>query len=360
MHVALIANSQCLDDELTQFHYLTIGLLDEGVRAAQVVPDQLPLDDSNVFGERFTWKESRWRFIEHRRLRLLAPSLEKTGVDLLHAFDGDLWEPTLDLGDELNIPVLLELSDVEELPLIDDLLYVETPMRVIIAASTQPLAEAARKRVQNHVTVEYIHPGAPTINKEHVGSADPNALCIVITGPGRAGPEYDALFAAMQSVIQVHEQLQFFLSTRGKHEHELWQAAQRFGLLANLSMVPRRLGHDELLLGADALIQPHAIGRSRSLPLHAMAHGVPVLAMQDPWVDYLVDDQTAWLVDRSSTSAWDEQLNRLIERKSEAAALGQRAKQFVATHHKLSDHVRGTLDAYQQLAAEAIQFPKAE
>jgi len=341
-----------------QFRYLVTGLMDEGVRAAQIVPEHLPADDSNMFSDRLTWRESRWPFLSRRRLLALAEPIDKLGVNLLHALDGELWSAAMQLGELLNLPVLLEISGADELPLIEPLLLARDETPLAFAACTTPLRDAANQVAPEDVPVVYIPPGIPRRDIEHVPSEDPAAVCVAITGVGDAGEAYDALFAAMQTVIRQHPQMQFFLSTHGKQGHELWQSVQRFGLLANLSMVPRRLGHNELLLGADAILQPHAVRRPRGLILQAMAHGLPVIAQADRWVDYLIDDQTAWVIERPDVRRWEQLLRALIESTEDCRALGGRAAEYVRTHHKMSEHIRATLDIYEQLAAEAIKFPQ--
>ena len=357
MHVALVANSACLDEELRQFRGLVVGLLDESVRVAQILPDRFPATDVAAFGQVLPFSESTWFFARRPRLNRLAGPLEKLGVDLLHALDGGMWRPVLELGETLNLPVVLEISASQELPLIERLLSEPPTMKVALIATTQPLADAARELVDEHIMIECIRPGVHRDPKEHVGSPNQDAVCAVISGSTTADNAYKALFAAMQEVIRLHPQMQFFLSTHGETRHDLWQSAQRFGLLSNLSMVPRRLGHDEMLLGADALIQPQALGRTRGLTLGAMAHGLPILAAADPWLDYLNDDRTAWVVPEPDVDRWIVLLRRLIEDIPACRRLGASARDWISEHHKLSQQVQRTLDLYTQLVGESIPFP---
>ena len=121
-------------------------------------------------------------------------------------------------------------------------------------------------------------------------------------------------------------------------------------------MVPRRPGHHKLLLGADVLIQPQALGRSCGLTLQAMAQGVPVLARPDPWLDYLIPDETAWVVPERDPLVWTQRIIAVIEKPEVTAELVERARQWVGQKHVAARHVALTLALYRQVTGEAFQF----
>jgi glycosyltransferase involved in cell wall biosynthesis len=120
--------------------------------------------------------------------------------------------------------------------------------------------------------------------------------------------------------------------------------------------VPRRLGHGQLLLRADALIQPQSLGRSRWLALQAMARGQPVLARSDAALDYLVDDQTSWVVPTTSPEAWERVLRRVVDEPARAAELGERARRWVTPRHTYSRQVAQTTGLYRRVAGAAMPF----
>jgi glycosyltransferase involved in cell wall biosynthesis len=185
---------------------------------------------------------------------------------------------------------------------------------------------------------------------------DPQLLCAVVSGTGEPDEDYEAFFAAMRELVDDYPHVQFFLDGQRGDQHGLWQMAKRMRLLENVSLVPRRLGHRELLIKADALIQPQATGRARTLTLQAMAAGVPVLAKVDPWIDDLVDGTTAWLASSADAGAWATLLRRVIERPNDAWELGERARQWVAERHQPSAQVRATVDVYRQATGESWNF----
>src|SRR5690606_29911364 len=85
MHVALLANTAWLDEELAMFRHLVVGLIDEQVRVAQVVPEEMAGEEFSAFGDRITWRPSRWGMVQRQRLTSLATRLDRLGIDLIHA-----------------------------------------------------------------------------------------------------------------------------------------------------------------------------------------------------------------------------------------------------------------------------------
>jgi glycosyltransferase involved in cell wall biosynthesis len=192
------------------------------------------------------------------------------------------------------------------------------------------------------------------------GSADDHAVCAVISGNGQHDADYEALFAALATVVRAHPTTQFFLDGQGSDQHRLWQMARRRRLLTNMSLIPHKLGQRELMLGADFLIHPQQLGRSRSLLLQAMAHAMPVLARSDIWVDYLVDNQTAWVVDQPGPGPWQRLIRKVIEDRPAASQLGQTARDWVPKRHVASNQVQATLDLYAKVTGEPMKFPGQE
>lgn len=354
MHVALVANTAWLDEELRMFRRLVVGLIDEQVRVAQVVPEQLPQQEANSFSEVVTWQDSAWPMARGRRLVRVTEDLKRIGVDLIHALDGRLWEPVAQIARHLNVPVVLSAASLMDLPQVQRIHRRFGDLRMAFAAATGPLQQAIAARLPTNVVVQTVPAGihAPEQLPRPVTAGE--WTCAVISGTGEVDEDYEALFEALRQIVADHEHAQFFLDGQRSDQHGLWQLARRYQLLENISIVPRRLGHREMLLNADALIHPQALGKSRTLTLQAMGHGLPVIARQDLWVDYLLEDETAWLVKQAQAQAWAEALQRLIAAPAQARQLGARAREWVMRHRPLSAHVEAVLGLYRRLAGEPL------
>ena len=356
MRAALLANIAWLDEELVSLKHLVAGLLDEQVQVVQVVPGSLEVEESSVFSTRVEWQETSWRLINRLKLLRLRPTLEELEVDLLHALDGRLWWAALHLSERLGVPAVLSASSHFDVRVAERLASKIEPSRVVVTAATDPLARAITARLSEPVTVEMIPPG---VHKAAPEGGDPGspALCAIVSGNGDHDPHYQALLQGIARLVEAHPEAQFFFDNQESDQHRIWRAAERLDLLPHISMVPRRLGHRELLLRADVLIQPQPLGRARSLTLRAMARALPVVAFDDPWLDYLIDDETAWLVREPSGDDWESAMRRVIKRPAEAVDLGRRAREWVAEHRIASDSVAHTLEVYRRLTGESIKFP---
>lgn len=356
MHTALLTNTAWLDEQLRLFRQLVVGLIDEQVRVTQVIPDELAIEEANVFGQVVTWRDSRWPWTRRFRLMRLADELDRLGVDLIHAMDGRLWQAAVRLADRLGVPAVLQAASVFDIREIDRLPRRGPDSRVAFVAATQPLREAIVSRVSDECPVEVMPLGVYIPEQRSARPSDAGLLCVVVSGTGEVNEDYEALFTAMRALLDEYPQVQFFLDGQRTEQHGLWQLAKRMRLLENVSLVPRRLGHRELLVKADVLVHPQATGRARSLTLQAMAAGLPVLAKADRWVDDLVHDKTAWLVESADSEAWERLLRRVVQSPQEAWALGEQARAWVAQRHQPSTQVASTAALYRRLTGESWKF----
>jgi len=361
MQVALIANRACLDEGVGGFRHLVVGLLDEQVRVVQVLPEGLGDKAGSGFGERVGWRDSGWSWLRGYRLAGLAEELDKLGVDLIHGLDHGVWQGAVKLGVRLNVPVVLSASggsDVSGVAGVGRIGGLEEGGALAYLAATQAVGEAIREQVGNSVLVEVVATGVHVSEDAGFARCAGGALCAVVSGNGKYDADYDALLRAMRQVTEEYGDCQFFFDGQGGDQHGLWQAGKGYGLLANMSLLPRRLGHQEMLLRADVLIQPQALGRSRSLTLEAMAQGLVVVARRDRWLDYLIDGQTAWVVEESDAGVWVGLIERLINHPGEGAGLAKKAKQWVGENHLASAQVAKALSVYRRLTSESIKFPQ--
>ena len=359
MHVALLANSGWLDDELLNFQHLVVGLIDEQVRVTQVVPPVLGADDTSAFAELLVWRESRWPAWNRLRLHRLDRALTGLHVDLIHVMDAALWPGAAAVSRSLGIPAVYNVNTPDDLRSLPRLLRATAPARTAWVATSAPVGRALAAELEPSHKLETIPPGVHPGEPVRQRAAD-DALCAVISGDGQSDAYYDALMRALVEFTRRCPQAQFFLDGRGSDQHALWQMASRRGLLSNLSLVPRRLGHHELLVRADVLIHPQPSHRARSLTLQAMANAVPVIAMDDGWVDHLIDGETAWIVPQAHSHAWLERLSWLVGQPEAAEALGQRALSWVREHRLASQQVGATLDLYRGMTGETLKFPAKE
>ena len=358
MYVALVGDTQCLDDGLAQFKALVVGLLDERVRVAQVVSEQVAKTEAGPFGETFAFRDSDWSLWRRYQISRMASQLAELEVSVVHALGGRVWSGSLGLARRLGVPLVATASMADDVGASAKLMRRSGAVRVAFTPTTAPLAEAVAKLLGPRTLVQVIPPGVHIPSEPPTGPKDREALCVVITGNGKLDADYQAVLSALPMVVEKYPDAQFFFNSQRQDQHQLWQAARKLGLLSNVSLVPRRPGHHELLLRADVLIQPQALGQSSGLTIQAMAQGLPVVARRDDWLDYLLPDETARVVDVSEPAAWAQHMLDVIEKPEAAAALGQSAREWVGRKHVAARQVALTLAMYRQVTGEAFKFSK--
>ena len=356
MHVALVVDRVWLADEQAMYRFLVVGLMDEQVQVMQVVPQGLTQGAAGTFGRQVTWRPTGLAWLMRRRIEALGDSLEPLVVTVLHALDGRLWAGALRLAGRLGVPVVLASNRESDLAQAVGLRRQIAANRTAFSAATAPLQQALRQRVSDPSMVYLVPPGAHIPAEKGIPSAG-DVLCMVITGNGVFDVQYQALYEALVEFVEAHPQTLLFFDTQGGDPHPLWQAARRYNLLNYSSMIPSHLSHRKLLMGAHVLIQPQANGQARCLTIQAMACGVPVLAKEDPWIDYLIDGQTAWMTKQGGMSSWAGLIRRWQREPAAVAALTDTARQWVRERHLASAQVEQTLDMYHKLAGQTYKFP---
>ena len=355
MHPALIANAAWLDEESSTLQHLVVGLLDEGVRVTQVLPDAAPAGEGTAFGERRTWPEARWRLVNDWHLGRLAPAMEELEVDLIHALDGGIWSGAARLAARLNAAVVFTAASRDDLALLPRIAAATSPDRGIFTATTGPLLDALRATCPAPRRVAFTPPGVHRVAQPQPPRDPEEPLCVVVSGDGRLDANYEALLRGAARLVQDHPQTLLFFDALDE-QHEIWRLAESLGLLANLSLVPHDQAARDVLLRAHALLHPQPLGRSRSLTLQAFAHGVPVIAVDDPWLDYLIPDVTARLVADPTPEGWAQQLRDILDQPDAAHALGASAAQWVTQHRLASASLDAVLAVYRDAAAAPLPF----
>ena len=355
MHVALIANTAWLDEELATLHHIVVGLIDESTRVVQVLPQGRAEGETVAFGTRLPWKETRRRFRNRRAIARLSGALQEQGVDLLHALDGRLWRATLDLSQQMGVPAVLSANSGMDLSVAARIADRLVPGQASVVCATKPMTELVQQSVRGAVPVSHVPMGV------HLGKtiqrSDEETPCIVVSGDGGCDEYVEALIEGVKQVTEHHPDLQLFFDGQGEDPRRLWRAIRAAGLLGNATLIPRRLGHREVLLRAGALLHPQPLGRARSLTLRAMAHAVPVISCTDPLLDDLIDGTTARVISDPTPEAWAETLTSFAEEPSQWRVLGQSAQQWIGENRLASTQLDLLLKVYRDLVAEPIAFP---
>ncbi len=354
MHVALIVDHDRWRREHAMVGRVAAGLRDRDIQITAVLPeagrldavdDEPPLDGAaSVYTP---MQVPPW--MRRARARQLAASLPAGVPDVIHAVGEDAWVVALDLARELDRPVTLEVWTAE---LIKRIPPGRAASRVAgYIAPTEPIAEAIRHRVDAHlVSVVPIGVEIPSQPRQ-VLTNRADSMTLAILGSGRDLVGYRAVLTGLSRLISDLPQIQVCLELRGPGEHEIWRHARRLDLLGHISSVVDAAMHRPLLTGCDVLVLPERQGQVRSIVLEALAAGMPAVTADDPYLDILVSDETALIVDYAVPDDWTDKLHSVLTDPAVAPRLAASARSSVAELHRPAEQADRLAAAFTQVVS---------
>ena len=354
MHVALIVDHDRWRREHAMVGRVAAGLRDRDIQITAVLPeagrldavdDEPPLDGAaSVYTP---MQVPPW--MRRARARQLAASLPAGVPDVIHAVGEDAWAVALDLARELDRPVTLDVWTAE---LIKRIPPGRSASRVAgYIAPTEPIAEAIRHRVDAHlVSVVPIGVEIPSQPRQ-VLTNRADSMTLAILGSGRDLVGYRAVLTGLSRLISDLPQIQVCLELRGPGEHEIWRHARRLDLLGHISSVVDAAMHRPLLTGCDVLVLPERQGQVRSIVLEALAAGMPAVTADDPYLDILVSDETALIVDYAVPDDWTDKLHSVLTDPAVAPRLAASARSSVAELHRPAEQADRLAAAFTQVVS---------
>ncbi len=354
MHVALIVDHDRWRREHAMVGRVAAGLRDRDIQITAVLPeagrldavdDEPPLDGAaSVYTP---MQVPPW--MRRARARQLAASLPAGVPDVIHAVGEDAWAVALDLARELDRPVTLDVWTAE---LIKRIPPGRAASRVAgYIAPTEPIAEAIRHRVDAHlVSVVPIGVEIPSQPRQ-VLTNRADSMTLAILGSGRDLVGYRAVLTGLSRLISDLPQIQVCLELRGPGEHEIWRHARRLDLLGHISSVVDAAMHRPLLTGCDVLVLPERQGQVRSIVLEALAAGMPAVTADDPYLDILVSDETALIVDYAVPDDWTDKLHSVLTDPAVAPRLAASARSSVAELHRPAEQADRLAAAFTQVVS---------
>lgn len=350
MHVALIIDSQRLSEERATLDRLVGGLIGQGLRCTVLSPGAGPEEIALAPGA--TWIEARLHtapWMRPWRRHEIVSALEPDPPAVIHAMGEDSFAAAVDAAARLECPLTVEVWSAQQLRRLP---LARGGARIAgYLARTTPLAESLRQRVDPElvslVPVGTVVPRSPP----PVLRNPAEAVAIAVVGSGRDLPAYRSMLAGLSALVRDHAQVQACMELRGPHDHEIWRWARRLELLGHLSAVQDAAQHRALLTGCDILVMPERYGEARPLVYQAMAHGMAIVACADPYVDVLIDDRTALLIEGSEPPEWTRRLRRLLGEPALARRLGSEARELVRARNRLEGEVEALATALSQVVS---------
>jgi hypothetical protein len=374
MRVLIIADRLFCSRERSLLSRLEVGLVDEGLRVIQAIPEDedaewrsATTDSAELYRSvvRYSARTvSITRAFAARQLvtemtRAMGDSDAPLEIDLVHVFGGASWGLGAQVASQLDAQLLLEVwrGGLAERAI--------NFARSLSGSSVPPVLVAPDPSIEKLIqewTSKLDPPNRGIVAKPaswgvHVPAAlrtvlpGGQAVTAALVGSGRDSRSFLAALEGVAAALAPCEDAVIFCDALAARRAGGYALAQSRGFLPRLTLIDELEARRELLLHADLLVHPDALGEHRSILLEAMASGMIVIAAADPMLSILIDGRTARLVSGSHPDAWRFAVESVLANPEGARQLAASAHQFVRSTRSASAHVRQVLGIYQWMVS---------
>lgn len=375
IRVLIIADRLFCSRERSLLSRLEVGLVDEGLRVIQAIPQDddvegrtVASDNAELFRSVVHYSSRTVSLTRAFAARQLASEITRAvgdadgppDIDLVHVFGGASWGLGAEVAAHLDAQLLLEVwrGGLAERA-------VSFAHALSLSSNNPPVLVAPDAAIERQVQDWSAKLDAPkrgvVIKPAWWGVHVPpvlrtvlpggQAVTAAIVGSGRDSRSFLVALEGLAAALTPCEDAVIFCDALAARRAGAYALAQARGFLPRLTLIDELEARRDLLLHADLLIHPDAMGEHRSILLEAMASGMIVIAAADPMVSILIDGRTARLVTGGDSGAWRVAVESVLVNPEAARQLAASAHQFVRTTRAASAHVRQVLAIYQWMVS---------
>ncbi|MEE2719034.1 MAG: glycosyltransferase [Planctomycetota bacterium] len=338
MHVMVFIDAQRIREDGPMLRGLLERLgRDWNTTCSLVLPDDLP-DDLHWLHEdglgsdaQLTMPPTGPLWIRQRAAQSLAAQVHRDPPNAVLCIGTGFHLEAEATAKHLDCPVILSTWSLEETK------KASPKMEHVGAwvAPTPALASRLSRRVGTEI-VQCIHPGIerPEDTGDELGLAPTLALLACDGDPDVV----QAVLAGLEPVVGVIPELQICMELDAADGHQAWRQADARGLLDHVSTIADATQVRNLLTTCDLIVHPHRGTRVRTMVLEAMAAGRAILSASPRELDWLIDGETARIVDDCSAESWSAALLNLLEHPGNRMAISKGAMDRIASHHDPDEH----------------------
>lgn len=137
------------------------------------------------------------------------------------------------------------------------------------------------------------------------GRHDPDRVrSVVIAGSGHDRRAMETALRGVAEGALTRERVLLLIDAHAARRAELWKVIRELHIESITSLVPLMQGQRDLVLNADMLLLPEALGTHITLTLDAIARGVRLICTKDPAVDWHNDERLARVLSSPSAHDW--------------------------------------------------------
>ena len=353
MHVALIYDRKRLLREEPMLNRLCVGVMSEGASIVRVVPEhaasdsELARDLALAKHVSYTPKVVPW-FKSHRRDSIVLRFGNQI-PDVIYAIGRESWGLAVELSSIIERPVVL---DVWSSDLAHSLSSRRKDDRIACyVAATRPIAQVLRRRVSADLVAQ-ISPGVSLPPKSTpVFKKRDDEISIAILGTTTDVAGYRSALQGLATILNDLPQAHVFMELAGKKEHDVWRIVRSEQLLPRVSTFIRAVIHRKLITQCDLVILPESTGEVRTIVLDVMAAGIPIVAREDPILEYLQSHETAVVVKGNSPTAWKTHIEKIITQPLYAQKIAAGARELIKAEYRSSTQAESLYTLLERVMA---------
>ena len=328
---------------------------DWDIRSSLVLPEELP-EDLHAIQEQglgasavLTMPPTGPLWLRQHATQTLAAQVHRDPPDLVLCIGTNSYQDAEATARHLERPMVISTWSVSDTRL-------ATNRMQHVGAWVAPTPQLAA-RIVRRVGKELVQCIAPGIAPAAVPSTElglaPTLALLACDG----NPEIvRAVLAGLQQVVAIIPDLQICMELDAADGHQAWREADARGLLDHVSTIADATQVRTLLTTCDLIVHPHRGSRVRTMVLEAMAASRAIVSAPAPDLDWIIDGQTAAIVEGVDPEAWSGTLLKVLNQPGDRLALGQAARHRIIEHH---DPVRHAATWAQLLtgASRGVSYP---
>jgi len=359
LRLALLIDKEALQRIGPIVYRLCIGLVDQAVQATLILPEGIDPQTLPFSINTLTYRQSFWPWQSARATRQLADELSAAQPQLIHCLTGSTTHICRKLSDMLNLPYVVSYTGMTQTECYGAL---NTNLCKGLMAYSEPVYELLNDVYHSmRDRLLLVRPGChvrSTANKDH--RPQQQALTALAMGKMDVGGGFDLLMQAIAEVLQLHEEVIFFLIGQGPMENSLrrWirsaKLTERVCLVPNLEQPVNRYNLPQLFGMCDVFIIPAPMTLLASYPYEAMAAGATVIAPHNGALDTIKHQQTGLLFKSGHLDDLVTQLSDAFDDKQLRERLGQAGRQYIKKNHSVSNMINQLMNVYHR----ALDLPQ--
>jgi len=246
------------------------------------------------------------------------------------------------LSESLKLPAILTLWE----PLRKSKFF-STREQMILAASSEPIYQSIVSSSEQFKSRTLYIPLGTYSEENQVCFENPNqAASLVICEELRDIHRFEPLLNAIRHLLADGFEFTLAMMGTGPAERAIRRQIRDLGLMYVVALVPPLHPVRPIFQGMDIFIHIKDRKRCNLALMEAMSVGLAVAGCADSTTGLMQNEKTALLFDPTEEMSIYACLKQLLSRHELARTLAQNARQYLHTHHSVSQMVSGYLEAY--------------